>query len=326
MSSASGSTSVVGKCAKCNTNNPTKLSVCRICGATLPWAMPAAPIGDPMLSNGVMPAAGGAVPAMPASGAAVNGAPLAGAAAANAAPAIAPPVVPAVRTGPPNVIPNVAGAKIKPGTDGKGDILDLTEDKPKGIPKAALVKAAMGLGALLFFFLIFNMTRARPVPAPTNFIEHATGDGTFKCEAPEGWNIETTPSANGVAGGSTFSSGTAKIKLKTDLAGSVMGDLLKDPKKTPLQILHEAGAEKMKEEFGDYDEMPSKMYQGAFGETWYCEFTGKGGFREGAIHGYRATMMGGDKRIRIIATCRESDWETLKPAFDRVLNSMKRPI
>lgn len=313
MSSSAGSTAVVGKCAKCNTNNPTKLTACRICGAQLPWAMP---------MDQVMPAMPMGTPTMPGDGAAVNGAPLAGAA-ANAAVA---PQVPAVRTGPPNVIPDVAGAKIKPGVDGKGDILDLTEDKPKGIPPGLLKKVGLGLGALTVFFLIFNLTRAKPVPLPASYTEHATGDGTFKCEAPEGWNIETTPSANGVAGGSTFSSGTAKIKLKTDLSGSVMGDLIKDPKKSTLQILHEMGAEKMKGDFGDYEEMPSTMYQGGFGETWFCEFTGTGGFREGKIHGYRATMMGGEKRIRIIATCRESDWETLKPAFDRVLNSMKRPI
>jgi hypothetical protein len=39
----------------------------------------------------------------------------------------------------------------------------------------------------------------------------------------------------------------------------------------------------------------------------------------GALHGYRVTVLGRDKRVVMICRCAESDWATPQPACDRVI-------
>jgi hypothetical protein len=51
-------------------------------------------------------------------------------------------------------------------------------------------------------------------------------------------------------------------------------------------------------------------------------YTAAGGFLKSPLHGYRATILGGERRISFEARCRDSDWPALKPAFERVLTSL----
>jgi hypothetical protein len=53
------------------------------------------------------------------------------------------------------------------------------------------------------------------------------------------------------------------------------------------------------------------------------EFTAKTAFGSG-IHGYRATIIGHERAITVFCTCPEDDWAGVKPAFDKVLLSLKR--
>jgi hypothetical protein len=43
----------------------------------------------------------------------------------------------------------------------------------------------------------------------------------------------------------------------------------------------------------------------------------------GKVFGYRATLLGGDRRIEIVTTCSASNWQTLKPAFEKVIASLR---
>jgi hypothetical protein len=53
------------------------------------------------------------------------------------------------------------------------------------------------------------------------------------------------------------------------------------------------------------------------------EFTGTRTF--GApIHGYRATALSIDRRIRVVCRCSESQWESLKPAFEKAIASVSK--
>jgi len=37
---------------------------------------------------------------------------------------------------------------------------------------------------------------------------------------------------------------------------------------------------------------------------------------------FRATVLSRDKRVRIVCQCPEAEWQTLKPVFDKVIESV----
>jgi hypothetical protein len=44
----------------------------------------------------------------------------------------------------------------------------------------------------------------------------------------------------------------------------------------------------------------------------------------GKVYGYRATFLGGDRRIEVICSCPSTNWKTLKPAFEKVIAGLRR--
>jgi len=52
-----------------------------------------------------------------------------------------------------------------------------------------------------------------------------------------------------------------------------------------------------------------------------AEFTASGSFG-GTLKGYRATALSRDRRVRVMCKCSKDDWEKLKPAFDKVIESL----
>jgi hypothetical protein len=168
-----------------------------------------------------------------------------------------------------------------------------------------------------------------PVPAPTSYATYETKDGGFAVEYPEGWDADGGGKKNSWA---KFSKGTAEISLQTDLVGSLMGDMgagmgnklgPPDPEDYPVHKVHVADKETVAQEYSDYKEQEPVEFQNAIGGPGRkSEFTASGTL-SGPIHGYRATFLGRDKRFRVTLTCSESDWENLKPAFDKVLESFR---
>ena len=57
------------------------------------------------------------------------------------------------------------------------------------------------------------------------------------------------------------------------------------------------------------------------GDSRKSEFTGSG-LLNGAFHGYRVTALSRDKRIRVVCRCSESQWQSLQPAFDKMIASV----
>ena len=166
------------------------------------------------------------------------------------------------------------------------------------------------------------------VPAPTSYAVYENKDSEFKCEYPADWEAKGGGKKNHYA---KFTKGSAVIDVKTDLTGSIMGDIAassgagKDPTQlteadAPVHKIHLKSAAEMQETYTDYKEQPPVKFQCALGDARKSEFTAAGGFG-GSLHGYRATIMGRDKRFRVTCTCPESNWATLQPAFDKVLES-----
>lgn len=167
-----------------------------------------------------------------------------------------------------------------------------------------------------------------PVAAPASYAAHAHKDGGWACDYPEGWSAESGGKKNSWG---KFAKGSAQIKLATDLTGSLMGDMAslgqKDGPATledyPVHKIHVADEAEFAKEYSDYKEQaPAEFSCGIGGSSRKSEFTASGGFA-GPVHGYRATMLGRDKRFRVTCVCSESDWEALKPAFDKVLESFR---
>jgi hypothetical protein len=188
----------------------------------------------------------------------------------------------------------------------------------------APVYAGGVVGALVLLFLLMRLISPKPVEAISDFGTHITKGKTFQVLAPKdaGWEMREGAREDGLSGSSQWTNGSAKVFVQADAGGSFMSDVLKLATKSPTQALHEMEVKNMSEKYGNYEEEPSKMYTGAFGETWYCEFTAQGGLREGKLRGLRALTRSGDNRIRFTATCREADWEKLKPGFLKMLGGL----
>ena len=238
----------------------------------------------------------------------------------------------AVAPAPAGFAPPQTGSTLPPG---RGNIADIDEKDIIDDDKVAMMRklAKIGAGLLIVLVIGFFISKAlqpQPIEAPSTFIVFTAGDKSFSCDAPANWeNTTATKGGGGVVGNATFKMGAARIDVRSDLAGSLMGDIARasnagaaEPPKSPVQKVHEMSTESMSNKFTDYEEMPATSFQSRLGEAWSSEFTAEGGFRVGKIHGYRITMLGGERRYTVICQSPEEDWAKLKPAFDRVRDSL----
>jgi hypothetical protein len=174
------------------------------------------------------------------------------------------------------------------------------------------------------------------VQVPKSFDTFNAKDGTVKLKRPASWEQErgTAKKFRSVA----FESGAARIRVLADVKGSLIGDIagggqagaafresLPDDVAEEIspvaQVHEEMSLPQLEEEFNELDVKSTETIQTGFGETRLSEFAGSGTLG-GTTHGYLATALGHDKRVRVICMCPEKYWETLKSAFDEVIESM----
>lgn len=169
-----------------------------------------------------------------------------------------------------------------------------------------------------------------PVAAPTSYADFNHKEGTFACEYPEGWE-ETSGGKRGPHW-ATFKSGPATIRLNADLAGSLMGDAMGGrqgdadlpPEMQPVHRIHVDGKRAAEDEYSGYQEVGQpREIDVSLGPARVSEFTATTTFGSG-LHGYRATVLGHNRRVVAFCICPESDWKALQPAFDHVLSTLKR--
>ncbi len=213
---------------------------------------------------------------------------------------------------------------------------------------------AMGL-TLLCLVVVFGggayvVMAARPervTKAPAQFKSYTAKDQSFKCLQPEGWQVDGG-ALGGVRAAATFTQGGAKIRVSSDLEGSLMGDISKSPidmgglsvpggpdmgaaakelNRPPVEKVHMADAEEVESimelnGYREYADGQMQSFQSAAGDARFSEFTADGGMFGGKIKGMRATLLGGERRVRVVTYCLEEDWTTLKPAFQKVIVSV----
>jgi hypothetical protein len=172
---------------------------------------------------------------------------------------------------------------------------------------------------------------------PSSYDTFKVEGGAFQILCPAGWEAS---GAGGPFPWAKFTSGSAAIEVDTALVGSLIGDIAqaqnnmsaddslqamrkrKDaPDLCPARAAHDFEKEEFANDFGVKEQAPVPAQTG-FGEARMSEFTGS---RMGsAIHGCRVTALSPDKRYRIVCRCSESQWETLKPVFDKVIKSVAK--
>jgi hypothetical protein len=164
---------------------------------------------------------------------------------------------------------------------------------------------------------------------PTSYDKYNAKDGSFQIQYPAGWESDGGD-RSGYAW-AKFTSGGAVISVDANVAGSLLGDIAKtrghglitpdqEEARSPVAAVHEHEKQGFEEEEGVTEQEPAIVKTG-FPDARKSEFSGSKTFG-GAIRGYRVTALGTDKRIRVVCECPESEWEALKPAFDKAIESV----
>ena len=168
---------------------------------------------------------------------------------------------------------------------------------------------------------------------PTSYTTYNSRAGTFQCEVPENWEAK----GGGKRGPewAKISSGVAIISVKTSLVGSLINDIgggnsidgANFPQFEPVHAIHIKLKEAAEQEYEQYTELPGGpiVLSCPLGPARCDEFTAKNPMGV-PMHGYRASIMGRDKMLIVFCVCRESDWQALKPFYDRALATMNQGI
>jgi hypothetical protein len=172
------------------------------------------------------------------------------------------------------------------------------------------------------------------IEAPTSFQPFDAKDGAFSGQYPEGWEAKFGAGQGTGYSWAKFTKGNAEIKIDTSFAGSLIGDITKagqaglseddvDESSTPVAQVLDFKRPEMDELFSDYQEKTPVTVQSGLGQCRVAEFTAGSGFG-GKVHGFRAAMLSNDRAIIVVCYCPEKSWKMLKPAFEKVITSVKR--
>ena len=156
-----------------------------------------------------------------------------------------------------------------------------------------------------------------PAEAVTSFEPFEASDKSVTGQAPVGWEKEMGDTG-GTLARINFTKGDAKIRIRADAGASFMADAMKNGPVPVIEAMHEKGIKQLDEFVSNPEVMPAKPMKSPIGEARYSEFTADGG----QTHGYRSTAIGMQRVISVTASCPERDWETLKPAFSKVIGSL----
>jgi hypothetical protein len=102
---------------------------------------------------------------------------------------------------------------------------------------------------------------------------------------------------------------------------------LKIDRRPAVERLHEARKKSLETELKvdgheELTEQPAKAFRSQLGDARWSEFTAKGNFMTGDVHGYRATIMGTERAIYVTCQAPEKDWKLVDAAFKRVIGSL----
>ena len=194
--------------------------------------------------------------------------------------------------------------------------------------------SVLAVGAAFCVSAMLAGCGGEPVAMPTSYALYNSKDGTFECQYPENWEAKGGGGRGPVW--AKFGSGPALISVTADTTGSLMGDIADSatsvgfgdeplpPNLEPVHLVHVDHMEIAEEEYKGYKEIAGpNVLDCSLGPARVSEFEFASTFGT-AMHGYRVTILGKDKRVVVYCVCPETDWAQLQPEFDKVLASFGR--
>jgi hypothetical protein len=183
----------------------------------------------------------------------------------------------------------------------------------------------------VFFTMAIGCSDSVKIPAA--YVPFNLKDGTFACQAPEGWNNKGGGGKSGSPAWAKFESGPALVEIKASAAGSLMSDAMGGnmadatapvPELAPVHLIHVAAIRDAEKKFKEYAETAASPVEieCQLGPARISEFTAKSSFGT-ALHGYRGTIIGHERGVTIYCSSPESDWQTLKPTFDKIFATLE---
>jgi hypothetical protein len=201
------------------------------------------------------------------------------------------------------------------------------------------MKKTLVAGFMMVGILVAGCSQA--VPAPELKPDIGPGKG-FTYLRPQGWRGEGKIEVGGNAGSIELRKNAAYVRIGADLAGSLMADVstassnsmgaagdalpgglgtaMRAANKPAVEKLHDIQGTTLAAKFKDFKDGKMQPFQSKLGEGRFSEFTGE--LDANDIHGYRVTILGSDKRYSVRTQCTESDWKTLKPIFEKIVQSV----
>lgn len=164
---------------------------------------------------------------------------------------------------------------------------------------------------------------------PKEFVEVEFGEKEYLCKHPKGWEVTSGGGKEGVPPWTKFEKGGASIQIRDSLSGTPGAKVQRALKigtaiergEAPVDQVHEHRKQFAAESMRNYEETAPQKHDHRLGDALISEFTAKPILGEG-IHGYRATVLHGYHQFNIVCRCTESEWETLKPAFEQVISAL----
>jgi hypothetical protein len=173
------------------------------------------------------------------------------------------------------------------------------------------------------------------IAAPASYNRWNAKDGTFSIDYPADWNAD----GGGKQGiqWAKFTQGNAQIRVNVDVSSSLVGDIagagiqqsglgekLEGAEAidlAPVAAAHQFNMESSTQDMKGYKEGDAIPFQSKLGDGRKSPFSCDGSLGK-KMRGYRATTLSHDKGIKIICICPANNWETLRPAYDKILESL----
>lgn len=157
-----------------------------------------------------------------------------------------------------------------------------------------------------------------PAVPVASFTALEASDKSFSAQVPAGWETKSSDAGATVAT-AQISQGAAIIRIVSDTASSFLGDAARNSPKPPMEVVHELKLKKLEEYFSSPQPGATKEMGSSLGPARYSEFTAA----NGQIKGWRCTILGPQRAFFITVSCPTTNWDTLQPAFSKVIASLQ---
>ena len=166
--------------------------------------------------------------------------------------------------------------------------------------------------------------------ANVEFVTYMQETSAFKIDHPPDWKAKGGGGTGGVPAWATVESSNASVSVRTSPSGTAIGAAAlatgddSNEDLAPVVETHAFMKEKVAADYDSYEETKGVKVDVAVGDARMSTFTLNAGvFGGGTQTGYRVTILNVNHTINIMCKCSPSDFESLKPVFEKMILSVK---